>query len=281
MDTQDSAVYISTKDYFKSREDFDLVLDPQCDFLITTPQPPRETLASYYEGDDYISHSNTQKGLVPFLYGLVQQWSLKNKKTLVFRLSKQKGRLLDIGAGTGAFCEIIKQNGWDVSGVEPNKKARTIAAQRQLSLLENIDDFQDQKFDVITLWHVLEHLPDLDKTIIKIEKLLSPKGVLIVAVPNYKSFDAKHYKQFWAAYDVPRHLWHFSQKSMTCLFSKNITLLKTKPMIFDSFYVSLLSEKYKTGNEFSLKAFFIGLWSNICAIQSKEYSSLIYCFKKA
>jgi SAM-dependent methyltransferase len=280
LNTQDSTVYISTKDYFKSREDFDLVLHPRCGFLITTPQPPSEDLASYYESEDYISHSSTQKGLVPFLYGLVQHWSLKNKKSLVSKLSKQKGRLLDIGAGTGAFCETIKQNGWDVSGVEPNKKARTIAAQRQLSLLENIDDFQDQKFDVITLWHVLEHLPDLEKTIIKIEKLLSPKGFLIVAVPNYKSFDAKYYKQFWAAYDTPRHLWHFSQKSMTCLFSKNITLFKTKPMIFDSFYVSLISEKYKTGNAFSLKALFIGFWSNICAIQSKEYSSLIYCFEK-
>tara|TARA_B100000795_G_scaffold99911_1_gene73471 strand:+ start:2937 stop:3782 length:846 start_codon:yes stop_codon:yes gene_type:complete len=281
LNTQDSTFYLSTKDYFKTGEVFDLVHDSRYDFLITTPQPPKESLASYYDTEDYISHSNTQKGVVAFLYTLVQKWSLKNKKNLVCNLSKQKGRLLDVGAGTGSFCEIIKHAGWETIGVEPNNKARKIAAQRQLLLLENIEDVQGQKFDVITLWHVLEHLPDLEKTIVKIENLLSPQGVLIIAVPNYKSFDAKYYKQFWAAYDAPRHLWHFSQKSMTHLFSKNITLLKTKPMIFDSFYVSLLSEKYKTGNSFSLKAFFIGLWSNISAIRSKEYSSLIYCFKKA
>ncbi|MGK0385951.1 MAG: 2-polyprenyl-3-methyl-5-hydroxy-6-metoxy-1,4-benzoquinol methylase [Patiriisocius sp.] len=281
MKIQNNTRYISTKDHFKSGEDFDLVLDVERDFLITTPHPPLETLGSYYESEDYISHSDRHKGLVPFLYNAVKRWSLKNKIDLVSRLSKNKGRLLDIGAGTGAFCAIAKQQGWNTFGVEPNEKARVFAAQKNISLLESIDDLQGQQFDVITLWHVLEHLPDLEKTIHKIEKLLGAQGVLIIAVPNYKSFDAKHYKQFWAAYDVPRHLWHFSQKSMEHLFSKNIQLIKTKPLIFDSFYVSLLSEKYKTGNTFSVKAFFVGLWSNISAIRFKEYSSLIYCFKKA
>ena len=127
---------------------------------------------------------------------------------------------------------------------------------------------------------MLEHLPDLENTIIAIQELLTPNGILIVAVPNYNSFDANYYKGFWAAYDTPRHLWHFSQKAMRKLFSKNIKLLKIQPMLFDSFYVSLLSEKYKTGNSFSLKALWIGLWSNISALKTKEYSSLIYCYKK-
>ena len=281
MKTPKGSIYISTKDYFKSQEAFDLVLDSSRGILITTPQPAAEDLAGYYQSQAYISHSNTQKGIVPFLYAMVQKWSLKNKINLINSLSNHKGTLLDIGAGTGNFCETSKQNSWDVYGVEPSQKAREIAAKKNIFLHQSIEDFKGQQFDVITLWHVLEHLPDLENTITAIQKLLKPNGVLIVAVPNYNSFDAKHYKGFWAAYDVPRHLWHFSQKSMSKLFSKNMKLLKTKPMIFDSFYVSLLSEKYKTGNSFAIKALWIGFWSNIRALSTKEYSSLIYCFKKA
>ena len=281
MKTPEGSIYISTKDYFKSQEAFDLVLDSSTGILITTPQPAPEDLAGYYESQAYISHSNTQKGIVPFLYRLVQKWSLKNKINLINSLSNHKGALLDIGAGTGNFCETSKQNFWDVYGVEPSEKAREVAAKKNIFLHQSIEDFTGQQFDVITLWHVLEHLPDLENTITAIQKLLKPNGVLIVAVPNYNSFDAKHYKRFWAAYDVPRHLWHFSQNSMSQLFSENMKLLKTKPMIFDSFYVSLLSEKYKTGNSFAIKALWIGFLSNISALSTKEYSSLIYCFKKA
>ena len=281
MKTPKGSIYISTKDYFKSQEAFDLVLDSSREILITTPQPAPEDLAGYYQSQAYISHSNTQKGIVPFLYTMVQKWSLKNKTNLINSLSNHKGTLLDIGAGTGNFCETSKQNSWDVYGVEPNKNAREIAAKKNIFLHQSIEDFKGQQFDVVTLWHVLEHLPDLENTITAIQKLLKPKGVLIVAVPNFNSFDAKHYKRFWAAYDVPRHLWHFSQNSMSQLFSENMKLLKTKPMIFDSFYVSLLSEKYKTGNSFAIKALWIGFLSNISALSTKEYSSLIYCFKKA
>jgi 2-polyprenyl-3-methyl-5-hydroxy-6-metoxy-1,4-benzoquinol methylase len=280
LKTPKGSIYISTKDYFKSQEAFDLVLDSSREILITTPQPAPEDLAGYYQSQAYISHSNTQKGIVPFLYAMVQKWSLKNKTNLINSLSNHKGTLLDIGAGTGNFCETSKQNSWEVYGVEPSEKAREIAAKKNIFLHQSIEDFKGQQFDVVTLWHVLEHLPDLENTITAIQKLLKPKGVLIVAVPNFNSFDAKHYKRFWAAYDVPRHLWHFSQNSMSQLFSENMKLLKTKPMIFDSFYVSLLSEKYKTGNSFAIKALWIGFLSNISALSTKEYSSLIYCFKK-
>jgi 2-polyprenyl-3-methyl-5-hydroxy-6-metoxy-1,4-benzoquinol methylase len=280
LKTSKDTIYLSTKDYFKTQEAFDLVLDSSRDLLITSPQPALENLASYYNGQEYISHSNTQKGCVPFFYNLVQKWSLKSKKNLVNKLSSGRGTLLDIGAGSGAFCETVKQNSWEVYGVEPNEKARKIAAQKNIFLQQSIENFKGQQFDVVTLWHVLEHLPDLENTIIAIQELLTPNGILIVAVPNYNSFDANYYKGFWAAYDTPRHLWHFSQKAMRKLFSKNIKLLKIQPMLFDSFYVSLLSEKYKTGNSFSLKALWIGLWSNISALKTKEYSSLIYCYKK-
>ena len=203
MKTPKGSIYISTKDHFKSQEAFDLVLDSSREILITTPQPAHEHLASYYQSQAYISHSNSQKGLVPFLYALVQKWSLKNKRNLVNKLSSHKGTLLDIGAGTGAFCEVIKQNSWDVYGVEPSEKAREIAAKKNIFLQQSIEEFKDQQFDVVTLWHVLEHLPDLENTISAIQKLLKPKGVLIVAVPNYNSYDAKHYKGFCYNLRIP------------------------------------------------------------------------------
>ena len=280
MKTPNHPIYVSTKDYFKSQEPFDLVRDSSGEILITTPQPALERMASYYQDQEYISHSDTGKGLIPFLYRLVQKRSLKQKVKLINKLSSHKGTLLDIGAGTGAFCQSMTQDSWQVYGVEPNENAREIAAKKKLFLHQNIQDFKGQQFDVVTLWHVLEHLPNLDKTIKDIQQLVKPNGLLIIAVPNYNSFDAKHYKGVWAAYDTPRHLWHFSQTAMRGLFSKNMKLLKTKPMVFDSFYVSLLSEKYKSGNSFSLKGLWVGLMSNLSALKTKEYSSLIYCFKK-
>jgi 2-polyprenyl-3-methyl-5-hydroxy-6-metoxy-1,4-benzoquinol methylase len=187
---------------------------------------------------------------------------------------------LDIGAGTGDFLKLAKDNGWDVKGVEPNDGASNLARKKNIEICETIDKLSGETFDVVTLWHVLEHLPDLEIITKKIEDLIKPGGILIVAVPNFKSYDAKYYKNYWAAYDTPRHLWHFSKTAMRGIFSNTMKLIKIKPMIFDSFYVSLLSEKYKSGKVFSVKALFIGLWSNILALNSKEYSSHIYCYKK-
>ena len=272
--------YVNTKDFLVSGESFDLLYDTKREILLTSPQPKKEQLASYYESEDYISHTDTDKGIVSYLYQAVKRYSLKSKLRLISSLNKGSGNLLDIGAGTGEFLKLAKDNGWNVDGVEPNEKARTLADEKKIILKSDLDGFSGEQFDVVTLWHVLEHLPDLEEAIQKIEGLVKPGGVLIIAVPNFKSYDAKHYKNFWAAYDVPRHLWHFSRKSMQFLFSEKMKLQKIKPMVFDSFYVSLLSEKYKTGNSFSLKAFWVGLLSNITALRTKEYSSLIYCFKK-
>jgi 2-polyprenyl-3-methyl-5-hydroxy-6-metoxy-1,4-benzoquinol methylase len=273
-------VYITTKDYLVSGETFDLVLNSDKDILITSPSPQTEDLAKYYESDSYISHTDSQKGAIAFLYQKVKKHALKKKLQLVGQLQKEKGCLLDIGTGTGEFIYEAKKNGWKISGIEPNDGARNLAKKKGVHLENSIDAFVGQKFDVITLWHVLEHLPDLDSTLEKIESLLNENGTVLIAVPNYNSYDAKFYNIYWAAFDVPRHLWHFSQSFMKTLFSPKLKLVKTKPMLFDSFYVSLLSEKYKSGATFSLKAFFIGLWSNILAWRSSEYSSLIYCYKK-
>lgn len=273
-------IYITTKDYLVSGEEFKLVSDPMTEMLITTPQPDLDSLPNYYKHQSYISHSDKSKGLLPFIYYLVKKKALKRKTRLIEKLLKGTGSLLDVGTGTGEFLVCAKKNGWEGHGVEPNIQARTTALNKGLNVLEKISDIKNSKYDVITLWHVLEHLPNLEESIKAIEAMLKPEGILIVAVPNYRSYDAKYYKNYWAAYDVPRHLWHFSRASMNKIFSKNIKPKKIYPMFYDSFYVSLLSEKNKKGKLSFLKAFWIGLRSNISAWSTKEYSSLIYSFKK-
>lgn len=271
----------TVKDYLVTGEMFELIYHSEKEMLITQPKPSPENLSKYYESDAYISHTDNAKGLVSFLYQTVKKRALCKKIKLISNLNNGKGRLLDIGAGTGDFLMQAKEKGWEIFGIEPNQKAIALAQKKGIELKEKLEDFAHQKMDVITLWHVLEHLPNLEQDILKIESLLKPNGILIVAVPNYKSFDAKYYKQFWAAYDVPRHLWHFSRESMKRIFPLSLQIQKIKPMIFDSFYVSLLSEKHKTNSTNFVSAFCIGLLSNIKAWKSKEYSSLIYCFKKS
>jgi len=281
LKSKNQNVYLTAKDYLVSEESFDLLYDSEREMLITSPQPSLENLSKYYESEDYISHTDNEKGLVNFLYQKVKKSALQSKTSLISKLNNATGSLLDVGAGTGDFLNTAKDKGWDIQGVEPNQNARELARSKNVLLKESLDEFSGQQFDVITLWHVLEHLPNLKDTIQQIENLLTPGGTLIIAVPNYNSFDAKHYKSFWAALDVPRHLWHFSRNSMSKLFSSKLKLVKIKPMIFDSFYVSLLSEKHKNGSSSFVKAFLVGLWSNISAWRSKEYSSLIYCFKNS
>lgn len=273
--------HISVKDYLVSGESFDLVYDPNLEFLKTIPQPKEEELSRYYESEDYISHTDEKRSLLSWLYQWVKKWSLQNKTNLILEQNNSVGSLLDVGAGTGDFLNLAKTKGWEVFGMEPNTDASKLASDKGIKLEANLDKFVGKQFDVVTLWHVLEHIPNLEETVATLSNLVKTNGTLIIAVPNYKSFDANYYQEFWAAYDVPRHLWHFSKSSIEKLFAKNFTLQKIRPMIFDSFYVSLLSEKYKTGSKFSLKAFWIGLRSNLSARKTKEYSSHIYCFKKA
>jgi len=272
--------YLKTKDYLVSREAFELVHDIDLDMLKTFPHPDIESLPKYYESEDYISHTDEKRGLFSTLYQTVKKWSLQKKTNLIFEQNSRVGSLLDVGAGTGEFLKVAKEKAWEVQGMEPNKNARNLAFEKGVELKGSLNDFKGNQFDVVTLWHVLEHIPNLEETISQLSNLVKPNGTLLIAVPNFKSYDAKHYKEFWAAFDVPRHLWHFSKRSLEQLFSKDFKLEKTEPMIFDSFYVSLLSEKYKTGNKFSLKALYIGLRSNLKAKRSKEYSSHIYCFRK-
>ncbi|MDY7394684.1 class I SAM-dependent methyltransferase [Aureibaculum sp. 2210JD6-5] len=283
--------YISCKDYTVSRETFLIFIDNESELLITTPQPNEEDLGKYYESDEYISHSDTKKSVVDKLYHWVRNYTVKKKVKLINSFNSQDKMILDIGAGTGDFLAACKNDGWKVTGVEPNEKAREIvncklsnlSADRQDSNFQIHDDLEklnSKTFDVITMWHVLEHVPNLNEYVSNLKSLLKPNGTLIIAVPNFKSYDANYYKEFWAAYDVPRHLWHFSKKSISELFAQEkMKVEKVLPMKFDSFYVSLLSEKYKFGKSNMLRAFWIGLKSNLKAKSSKEYSSHIYIIK--
>lgn len=273
-------LYLKTKDFSVSKEDFDLHHDEALDMLITKPKP--ENLEKYYESEDYISHTDSKKSFIDKIYHAVKKFSLKKKLGLINSFETEQKRLLDIGAGTGDFLVVAKSAGWKVAGIEPNPSAEQRAKEKGIHLFSKLEELDGQKFDVITLWHVLEHLPDLEHQIRQISSLLHDKGTLVVAVPNFKSYDATHYGEFWAAYDVPRHLWHFSKTAIERIFQKHtIRLIETKPMLFDSYYVSLLSEKYKTGRQNLIRAFFMGLKSNLKAKRTKECSSHIYILKKS
>ncbi|OXB25510.1 methyltransferase [Flavobacterium tructae] len=274
--------FLTVKDHSVSQEIFNLYYDETLDMLITSPQPALENLGRYYESEDYISHTDNKRSLFEKAYHFVKSIALKNKLNLINGEQSQKGRILDIGAGTGDFLLTAKNDGWETVGVEPSERAKNIAIEKGISFVNGIDALENNSFDVITMWHVLEHVPNLELQIQELKRLLKPTGTLIVAVPNFKSFDAKYYNEFWAAYDVPIHFWHFSKKAIQSLFGKvDMKLEKVLPMKFDSFYVSLLSEKYKTGKMNFIKAFFIGLRSNLKASGTKEYSSHIYVLKNS
>ncbi|HET8736997.1 MAG TPA: class I SAM-dependent methyltransferase [Pricia sp.] len=271
---------VKTKDFSVTGEEFELFLDEEFEMLVTRPQP--ENLDSYYQSDAYISHTDATSTLSDKIYQRVKTVSLRMKTRLINKYANGNKSVLDVGAGTGDFLVAARKSGWSVTGVEPNPHARLRSQEKKMELLPDLESLPQRKFQVITLWHVLEHLPDLENQITKLRGHLEDEGTLIIAVPNFKSYDAEHYREFWAAYDVPRHLWHFSRIAIEALFSKHdLKVVDTRPMVFDAFYVSLLSEKYKTGRPRYFKAFWVGLVSNISGWFTKEYSSIIYILQRA
>ena len=271
--------FLNCKDYTVSGEEYQVMTNATYDMLVTHPVP--KNLEDYYKSENYISHTDSKKKLIDKVYQAVKNITLKRKLKLINSFKIASKNILDIGAGTGDFLKVCTNNGWNVSGIEPSLEARNIAQKKGVILKENVSEFKNRKFDVITLWHVLEHVENLSEYISILHSLLSDDGKLIIAVPNFKSDDAKFYKKNWAAYDVPRHLWHFSQTSISKLFSEvNMVVEKTIPMKFDAYYVALLSEKYKTGKMNPIKGFYRGMLSNFRAKRTKEYSSLVYVLKK-
>jgi 2-polyprenyl-3-methyl-5-hydroxy-6-metoxy-1,4-benzoquinol methylase len=270
--------FLNCKDYSVSKESYDLKLNKEYEMLVTVPVP--KDLENYYISENYISHTDSKKSLFDKVYQAVKNITLKRKVSLLNSFKTTSKSVLDVGAGTGDFLKVCANNGWNTFGVEPNIGAINIALEKGVFLKEGLLEIQNQTFDIITLWHVLEHVENLQEYILTLKKLLSKNGRLLIAVPNYKSYDANHYKKYWAAFDVPRHLWHFSQNSIHKLFTEvNMTVDKTLPMKFDAYYVSLLSEKYKSGKNKPLTAFYIGFLSNLKARSTSEYSSLTYVLK--
>ena len=278
--------FLNCKDHTVSNEVYQVSINKEYDMLVTKPVP--KNLGDYYKSEDYISHTDSKKSILDKVYQAVKNITLKRKLKLIDTYffnqnttSRPEKNILDVGAGTGDFLKVCKDNSWNVFGVEPDLGARNIASKKGIILQEDLSKIKNKQFEIITLWHVLEHVENLEEYISTLKNLLTKDGKLIIAVPNYKSYDAKYYKEFWAAFDVPRHLWHFSQTSISKLFSKeNMMVEKTLPMKFDSYYVSLLSEKYKSGKMNPIKSFYTGFMSNMKARSSSEYSSLIYVLKK-
>lgn len=277
---------ITATDYTVTNQHFAIWECASCTLRFTQAIPTASEIGKYYQSENYISHSDTQKGLVARLYHGVRTYTLKQKKLLIQQITGlEKGNLLDIGTGTGYFSGFMHQNGWQVVALEPNEEARKKAwvnYQLKVAPAEELHNLPEASFQVITLWHVLEHVHDLKNYWQRFNYLLQSGGFLVIAVPNYTSADADFYQETWAAYDVPRHLYHFSPESIEKLATQyQFKLTQKYPMWFDSFYVSLLSEKYKQSSLALFKAFFVGIYANLQALLNKNRaSSLIYVFQK-
>lgn len=277
---------LKAKDHTVSGEFFEIMECGACRLRFTQDVPGQDFIGPYYKSDNYISHSNTSKGIVNGLYHAVRKRTLARKRKLVQQTTGlSKGRFLDVGSGTGAFVAAMQERGWEATGLEPDADARKVARDNYGVELKEIDQFYQLpagSFDAITLWHVLEHVHDLHPYIQQLKNLLAANGRLLIAVPNYTSFDAGIYKGDWAAYDVPRHLYHFSPASLRALMEKNgLKVTAYKPMWYDSFYISLLSSRYRHGHTNWFSAAWNGMISNLKAMGNVQLcSSVIYIIAK-
>jgi len=266
---------MKVKDHMLSQEVFELKYLPDLDVYQTHPIP--QDLSKYYESEQYLSHSEVQNTLFEKAYQWVKSYMLSKKRHILAQQLSHKGVLLDYGAGSGAFAAHMQQNGWQVTALEPNAKAQKLINAKSVNAVSSLSQLPNTTYDVITLWHVLEHIPNYEQVLEQLKSKLSKNGKLIIAVPNFKSFDAKHYKEHWAAWDVPRHLWHFSPSSIAQMATDlNMELTKQYPMWFDAFYVSILSEKYQKHKMPFLKGVLLGAFSNFKALINGQFSSKIY-----
>ena len=272
-----------TKDYLVTGESFDIVECEACSIRTTTPFPDKKIIGNYYSSDDYISHDDKVSGIFDSIYGLVRTYQLNKKKKLIGKyFNKSNGKILDIGCGAGDFLQYMKENHWNINGVDTSNKARKIANKKlNIKVMDPKDWINNkEKYDVITCWHSLEHVHEPWVYLDKIKKSLTLDGFLIVALPNYQSTDAKIYKEFWAAYDTPRHLYHFTIKSMNKTIKPHgLNIESIYRMNFDPFYVSMLSAKHM-GKSF-MSGLINGFKSWTLSIFSKDKcSSLIFIIKK-
>ena len=282
-DGESNSPFLICKDNTVSKESFNIVSCNNCGFKFTNPIPEENKIGDYYKSEDYISHSNTNKGLVNKAYQTVRNITLKQKESLISE-GKSKGILIDIGCGTGEFLNFCVQHGWKGEGIEPDESARKLGKENYnltVNSEERLSSIKDKSADVITMWHVLEHVYNLKDRVKELKRILKDDGSIFIAVPNYESYDAMKYKEHWAAYDVPRHLHHFGKSDIKRLMENEAMKVESiSPMKFDSFYVSMLSEKYISGKINYVNALLTGLKSNSKGTKSMNYSSLIYKIKK-
>ncbi|MDO5342478.1 MAG: class I SAM-dependent methyltransferase [Bacteroidia bacterium] len=284
--SQNTKQYLKLKDYFLTQEEFEIHECADCHLLFTTPRPTPLEIGKYYKSEDYLSHNEHKKGFVPWVYNRVKKKNIKRKFEIAFAnnfVKKDKTRLLDYGCGVGDFLFYAKQHGCYIYGCDLSEDARKFASKKLKTEIydpEKLSALPDWRFDVITLWHVFEHVDDLEKLVYEFHRLIADKGRLVIAVPNYKSHDAEIYKDKWAAYDVPRHLNHFHKDSLEIIMKDKFKLKKIHPLKWDAFYISMMSENYVgRGNSF-VKGVISGLKSNRRAKKTGEYSSLVYVFDK-
>ena len=253
--------HIIVDDHSHSKESFAIVQCQKCSLLYTNPRPDQQAIGAYYENENYISHTDNSNNLTNLIYKVARRFTLNWKKGLITKYSTEK-RMLDYGCGTGDLLAHMKHNNWETTGVEPSESARNKAIGKGLTIYPELTKDLKEKFSVITAWHVVEHIHDLIDTIRALRKLLQDDGKLLIAVPNSASYDAQHYQAYWAGYDVPRHLYHFTPDTMQALATKTkLKIQETIPMKLDSFYVSLLSEKYMDNKLAMLRGFKTGLKS--------------------
>ncbi|NAW51566.1 methyltransferase domain-containing protein [Elizabethkingia argentiflava] len=270
---------MKVKDLFLTQEEFE-IKEVSTGILKTSPIP--ENLSPYYESEKYISHHQEGKSLKEIIYKFFQYFNLLYKKTIIDREVKTGKNLLDYGCGAGDFINFIKKN-YCVYGIEPHSHAQKMAQQKvgKQNIKTSLTEIENESLDVMTLWHVFEHIGDQSIFLDEVYEKIKKGGKLIIAVPNYKSYDAQYYKEYWAAYDVPRHIFHFSQEGMNSIFNnERWKLKKVKPLLLDSYYISIISEKYKKNPFFWLKGCLLGLISNINGVKTGDFSSLIYVIEK-
>ena len=281
-ESENTRSFLKLKDYFLSHEDFEICECANCNLLFTTPRPAPSVIGKYYKSEDYLSHNEHKKGLIPWIYNQVKKVNIRNKYKMACG-GLDKPRLLDFGCGVGDFLHYAQQKGCEITGCDMSEDARKFASEKlgkEVVTPEEIFALPHFTFDVITMWHVLEHIDDLRFQTEQLHRLLKNNGRLVIAVPNYKSYDAEYYKDKWAAYDVPRHLNHFHKESLENIFAGFFQLDNIYPLKWDAFYISMMSENFVgNGNSF-LNGIVTGLKSNRKARKSGDYSSLVYVFHK-
>ena len=270
------------KDEFLTREDFHICECLTCGLQYTMPRPAKEKIGNYYKSQEYYSHQENKKGFIPRIYESVKKVNLRHKYSLATK-NLETGKLLDIGCGVGDFLHTPEEKGWECMGVEPSEEAKAIAKKRIKANIinsEELEQIPDNTFDLITMWHVLEHVDNLKWQVEQLQRLIKPNGRIVIAVPNYKSYDGQFYKEHWAAYDVPRHLNHFNKQTITKIFkTKGLQLKKTDKLIWDAYYISYMSELYRIHKLPLLRGAYRGFVSNCKARRSGEWSSMVYVFE--